>query len=49
MIGDLLGLQAYAAKLAEGDEALRPFAQQLARLASQFEAEQVWALVAHYR
>jgi hypothetical protein len=48
-IGDVLGLQARAALLAEGDVALRPFAQQLVRLASQFEMEQVEALIARYR
>jgi signal transduction histidine kinase/DNA-binding LacI/PurR family transcriptional regulator/CheY-like chemotaxis protein len=48
-IGDLLGVQARAAQLEQGDVALRPFAQRLARLASQFEAEQVQALIARYR
>jgi CheY-like chemotaxis protein len=48
-IGDLLGLQARAAQLAEEDVALRPFAERLARLASQFEVEQALALIARYR
>jgi signal transduction histidine kinase/DNA-binding LacI/PurR family transcriptional regulator/DNA-binding NarL/FixJ family response regulator len=47
-IGDILGLQARAAKLAQHDSAVRPFAQRLERLASQFEPEQALALIARY-
>jgi CheY-like chemotaxis protein len=48
-IGDILGLQAHAAQLAEQDPALHPFARTLERLASHFELEQVLALIARYR
>jgi CheY-like chemotaxis protein len=47
-IGDILGLQARAAQLAQQDAALRPFAQQLGRLASRFEPDQARALIAQY-
>jgi hypothetical protein len=47
-IGDLLGLQARAAQLEQGDPALRPFARRLQQLASQFEPEQALALIARY-
>jgi PAS domain S-box-containing protein len=47
-IGDILGLQARAALLAQGDLVLRPFAQRLAHLAGRFELEQVLALIVQY-
>jgi CheY-like chemotaxis protein len=47
-IGDLLGLQARAAQLEQGDPALRPFARRLQQLAGRFEPEQALALIARY-
>jgi signal transduction histidine kinase/DNA-binding LacI/PurR family transcriptional regulator/DNA-binding NarL/FixJ family response regulator len=47
-IGDILGLRAYAAQLAEHDPALRAFADRLERLASQFEVERLRALLNEY-
>ena len=47
-IGDILGLQARAAYLEQLDPQLRPFAQQLGRLAGRFELEQALALIARY-
>jgi CheY-like chemotaxis protein len=48
MIGDLLGLQAHAAQLAQHDPALRPFAHKLGHFASRFESDQALALIARY-
>jgi PAS domain S-box-containing protein len=47
-IGDLLGLQAHAAQLAQHDPALRPFARKLGHCARRFESEQALALIARY-
>jgi PAS domain S-box-containing protein len=46
--GDILGLQARGAELAEGNVALEPFANRLAELAGRFELEQARALLARY-
>ena len=47
-IGDMIGLQAHAAQIAQHDPALRPFAHKLGHLASWFESEQALALIARY-
>jgi CheY-like chemotaxis protein len=47
-IGDMIGLQAHAARIAQHDPALRPFAHKLGHLASRFESEQALALIARY-
>jgi hypothetical protein len=47
-IGDMIGLQAHAAQIAQHDPALRPFAYKLGHLASRFESEQALALIARY-
>jgi CheY-like chemotaxis protein len=48
IIGDIMGLQARADQLAQGDPAVRPFAQRLTRWAGRFESEQVLALIDRY-
>ena len=47
-IGAIIGLQTRAARIAQHDPALRPFAHKLGHLASRFESEQALALIARY-
>jgi signal transduction histidine kinase/DNA-binding LacI/PurR family transcriptional regulator/DNA-binding NarL/FixJ family response regulator len=47
-IGDVLAVQARAVQLEQLDPRWRPFAQQVAQLAGQFEVEQILALLARY-
>jgi len=47
-LGDILAVQARAARLAEDNVHWRPFARRLTQLAGQFELEQVLTLLARY-